>query len=170
MDLDVGLLILRLVLAALLAGHATQKLFGWFRGKGIVGTAAAFENWGFLPGKPLVILAGTGELIGAAMLGFGVLVPLGSAIIAGTMIVAISPNFAKGIWAHLGGFEVPFIFAALAICLAVTGPGAVSLDQLLGLNLYGVGWATIACCGALAMAVPPLLSRNRNLATRSAGN
>ena len=42
----IGLLILRVVVGALMIGHGTQKLFGWFGGGGITGTAAALDRVG----------------------------------------------------------------------------------------------------------------------------
>ena len=44
--MDVGLLILRLLLAFVLYAHATQKVFGWFSGPGLGGAAAIFEKLG----------------------------------------------------------------------------------------------------------------------------
>ncbi len=41
---DLGLLILRLTLGGLLAGHGAQKLFGMFEGHGIEGTGGFFES------------------------------------------------------------------------------------------------------------------------------
>ena len=64
--MNTGLLLLRLLPAALLTGHATQKLFGWFRGAGPAGSGALFETWGFRPGRTLAIIAGCCELTGAA--------------------------------------------------------------------------------------------------------
>ena len=49
---------LRLGFAALLFGHATQKLFGWFRGGGPAGSGAFFETWGFVPARSSPIVAG----------------------------------------------------------------------------------------------------------------
>jgi putative oxidoreductase len=37
--MDTGLLVLRIVVGLLLVGHGTQKLFGWFGGGGLNGTA-----------------------------------------------------------------------------------------------------------------------------------
>ena len=42
----IGLLILRVVVGALMIGHGTQKLFGWFGGGGITGTAGMFDRVG----------------------------------------------------------------------------------------------------------------------------
>ena len=49
--LGTGLLLARLILGALMVGHATQKLLGWFGGYGIAGTAGYFEQLGFRPGR-----------------------------------------------------------------------------------------------------------------------
>ena len=42
-----GLLIGRLVVGLGMAAHGSQKLFGWFGGKGLPGTIAYFESLGF---------------------------------------------------------------------------------------------------------------------------
>ena len=49
---DIGLLILRLVMGGLLVGHGSQKLFGWFSGPGLKGTAGFLESMGLKPGTP----------------------------------------------------------------------------------------------------------------------
>src|SRR5260370_16826525 len=49
---DMGLLVLRLITGGLIAGHGAQKLFGWFGGSGLKGTAAIFESIGLKPGPP----------------------------------------------------------------------------------------------------------------------
>ena len=66
-----GLLLLRLLLAALLFGHASQKLFGWFRGQGPTGTGTMFHALGVRPGRQMALLAGTAELTGAALIWLG---------------------------------------------------------------------------------------------------
>ena len=96
----IGLLTLRLGLAGLLFGHATQKLFGWFRGGGPGGSGVLFEKWGFRPGPRMAVVAGLRELVGAGSLALGVLTPAGCAVIIGTMIVAASANVANGLWAR----------------------------------------------------------------------
>lgn len=164
---DVGLLILRVGLAVLLSGHSAQKLFGWFRGLGPAGHGAVFEKWGFRPGPQLAVLAGCCELVGAGSLAFGLIVPGGCAVVIGTMIVAAAPNTANGLWAHLGGCEVPVVYAGAAAVLAFTGPGRYSLDHALGLDFGHAGWSVAAIVvGALA-AVPPLLRRNAELGRRT---
>lgn len=161
--MSVGLLVLRLLLAGLLAGHAAQKLFGWFRGTGP--TATTFETWGFRPGLPMVLLAGASEATAALLLAAGLATPLAAAIVIGTMAVAASPNVANGLWAHMGGYEVALVYGVLGLVLALTGPGDYSLDALLGLDSWhGPMWALLAIGVAAVAATPPLLLRRRNLA------
>lgn len=131
--MDLGLFLLRLLLGALLFGHGTQKLAGWFSGHGPAGTAPLFEMWGFRPGRPLVILAGASEVAAAVLLVVGLFTPLGAAMAIGTMTVAGSVNAAKGLWATGGGYELPLVYAGTAAVLAFTGPGGWSLDAALGL-------------------------------------
>jgi putative transposase len=48
--MSVALLVLRLIVGALFAGHGGQKLFGWFKGHGLNGTGSFFESVGLTPG------------------------------------------------------------------------------------------------------------------------
>jgi putative oxidoreductase len=54
-------LILRVVVGALLVGHGTQKLFGWFGGHGPRTTGAFFELLGYRPGVLFAVIAGLTE-------------------------------------------------------------------------------------------------------------
>lgn len=152
--MDLGLLVLRLALAALLAGHATQKLFGWFRGRGIEGTGKLFEADGLRPGAVMVTFAGLSELGAAGLLALGLATPLASAMIIGAMLTAISTLWPKGVWAHLGGYEVPLTYAIIAFALAITGPGAIALDALLPWQLHGPLWALGAVVLGVLCAAP----------------
>src|SRR5690349_9421584 len=58
---DLGLLILRLAVGGLLAGHGAQKLFGWFGGHGLEGTGGWLESIGLRPGKSWALMAGLSE-------------------------------------------------------------------------------------------------------------
>jgi putative oxidoreductase len=167
--MDIGLLLLRLLLAGLLAGHSTQKLFGWFSGLGRAKTATIFEEWGFRPGATMVLVAGLCELVGVGSVALGLLTPGGCAVIVGTMIVAASPTAGNGLWAHLGGCEVPVAYAGFSAVLAFTGPGAYSLDHAFGLTgLNGVGWGVAAVIVGAVASVPPLLRRRAALRDSSA--
>jgi putative oxidoreductase len=110
-----------------------QKLFGWFGGYGVKGTGAFFETIGFRPGWIFAIAAGLSELVGGLFVVTGMLGPVGPGLIIAVMVVAIlvvhAPN---GFFSQANGYELPFIYAVLALVLAVAGPGAYSLDKLLG--------------------------------------
>lgn len=162
--MNTGLLLLRLLPAALLTGHATQKLFGWFRGGGPAGSGALFETWGFRPGPAMATVAGCCELAGAASAALGLLTPLGCAVVVGTMTVAAAPTAGKGLWAHLGGCEVPVLYGLFAVVLAVAGPGRWSLDHALGLTTFaGPAWGGGAVALGLVAAIPMLLRRRAAL-------
>jgi putative oxidoreductase len=45
--MEYGILLLRLVVGLLFAGHGAQKLFGWFGGGGPAGTAGFFGSLGY---------------------------------------------------------------------------------------------------------------------------
>jgi len=166
--MSLGLLVLRLLLAALLFGHSTQKLFGWFSGAGPAGTGEIFERWGFVPGARLVVIAGLAELVGAASLALGLLTPGGAAVIVGTMAVAAAATAPNGFWAQRGGCEVPACYGALAAIIGFTGPGEWSLDAAIfgpG-GLAGYGWGLAALVAGLAAASVPLVARARVLRAR----
>jgi putative oxidoreductase len=134
--LDTGLLIARIVLGAMLIGHGSQKLFGWFGGHGIKGTAGFFEQLGFRPGKPFAYAASLSEVMGGLLIALGFLGPVGPAMVIAVMIVAAGTvHWGKGVFYTSGGFEVPLVYAAVALGLGLTGPGAWSLDAAMGLSI-----------------------------------
>jgi putative oxidoreductase len=162
--MSVGLLLLRVLLAALLFGHATQKLLGWFGGAGLSGTGAVFEQWGFRPGPRMALAAGLAELAGALLIAAGLLTPGGCAVVVGTMTVATVATAGNGFWAQRGGCELPFWYGAVATVLGFTGPGPWSLDAALGLNrLSGYAWGSTALALGLLASAIPLASRARVL-------
>ena len=48
--METGLLLIRVVLGGIMAAHGAQKLFGWFGGHGLAGTAGWLETMGMRPG------------------------------------------------------------------------------------------------------------------------
>src|SRR5262245_29590423 len=133
--MDAGLLLVRVVLGVLIAAHGAQKLFGWFGGHGIAGTGGFFESLGFRPGRFFAAAAGTAEFAGGALVAFGLLGPLGPALVISTMIVAIATvHWANGVFAQNNGFELPLLYAVVAAGLALAGYGAYSIDAALQLS------------------------------------
>jgi len=132
--MSLGLLIIRLIFGLLMAAHGAQKAFGWFGGYGLSGTGGFMESLGFRPGRLFAAAAAYTELAGGLLLALGFLGPVGPALVLSVMIVAAVTVHWHGIFAASNGVEIPLLYAAAAVALAFTGPGAVSLDALLGLQ------------------------------------
>lgn len=130
---SVGLLVIRLVFGLTFAAHGTQKLFGWFGGYGIAGTGGFFESIGIKPGKPMAALAGVSEVASGLLLAAGLFTPVAAVLITITMLVAIFTVHGKnGYWATAEGYEYNVAIIAVAIGVALTGPGAYALGALVG--------------------------------------
>lgn len=153
--MDLGLLILRLVIGAILYMHATQKLYGWFSGPGLDRAAALFENLGQRPGHRMVLLAIGCEAGGAILVLTGLVTPLGAAVLAGTMLVAGgSQTMVRGtVWNAAGGGEYPLMLAAFALTLGFTGPGRWSVDEAIGAPWVPHSNAVGAATGVIVLAV-----------------
>src|ERR1051326_5566121 len=120
---DVGILILRLTLGGLLAGHGAQKLCGVMEGHGIEGTGKFFESLGLRPGQQWAMTAGLGESAGGVLTALGLLHPVGPiATLAPMMVAWGKAHWGKPIWVTSGGGELPATNIAIALALAFIGP------------------------------------------------
>jgi putative oxidoreductase len=161
--LAAALLIGRIYIGLAVAVHGVGKLFGWFGGYGLKGTGAAFETFGFRGGTMFAFAAGLAETGGGLLTAFGLLGPLGPALIVMIMLVAIfSVHAGKGFLAEKGGFELPGTYASGALILAYTGAGPYSLDAAFGLSwLTQSHFSDWALTGAVVLTVLNLLARRR---------
>ncbi|WP_232696268.1 DoxX family protein [Brevibacillus daliensis] len=126
--LDLGLLIIRIVIGGLFVAHGAQKLFGWFGGYGLKGTAGWLESIGLRPGVFMAFMAGASELVGGLLFATGVFTWLGALMITGAMVVAIATVHGKnGLWATQNGYEYNLVLIAVVIGVALGGPGAYVL-------------------------------------------
>jgi putative oxidoreductase len=146
--MDLALFVLRVVVGLLFAGHGAQKLFGAFGGGGLNGTADMFDNIGLRPGTIHARAAGTAEFTGGLLIAVGLFTPFAAAALIAVMTAAVltvhAPN---GIWNTNKGYEYNLVLASIMFALSGIGAGAWSLDNALGFDLHGVGWAI----GALAV-------------------
>jgi putative oxidoreductase len=134
--LSFGLLVLRVIFGALMAGHGAQKLFGWFGGHGLQGPAGWMESMGMKPGKPWALLAGASEFGGGVLTLLGFLNPVGPLGSIGAMgMAAAKVHMGKPIWVTSGGAELPVTNIAIALALGIAGPGKFSVDCATGVKL-----------------------------------
>jgi putative oxidoreductase len=165
--MEIGLLLLRLTVGLTLAAHGAQKLFGWFGGYGLDGTGQFMEGLGFRPGRLHSLMAGIAET-GGLLLVFGFLTPLGAALVISVMLVAVGAIHLKnGFWLTGNGYEYNLLVGVVALSLAFTGPGALSIDAVIGYSLHGISWGigvlVVAVLGAAVQLaqrrVPPVTKR-----------
>lgn len=136
MSYDAGLLVLRLTVGLLLAGHGAQKLFGWFGGPGLARMAQNTARMGFRPGWLWAAFAVAGEFGGGLGLALGLLMPLPAVGIVAAMGIAVfKAHWKNGFWNAKGGVEYPLMLLLFAATLGLVGAGRYSLDTLLGLHL-----------------------------------
>jgi putative oxidoreductase len=149
--MDTGLLIVRLVFGLMMTAHGAQKLFGWFGGYGLAGSAGFFDALGFRPGRVFATTAALAEFTSGILIALGLLGPVGPAIMLSVMIVAaVSVHLKHGVFAASNGIELPLLYAAVGASLALTGPGRDSLDALFGL---ASGWTPAMAWTALGIGI-----------------
>ena len=158
--MDLGILLIRTVVGLTLAAHGAQKLFGWFGGYGLAGTAQWLESVGFRPGRRHAVTAGLVEIGGGLLFAAGAATPFAAAIIASVMIVAaVTAHLKNGFFITSGGYEYNVVLGASALAVAFTGPGALSVDGALGYAAGGVVPGAAAFGIAVVGAVLQLGSR-----------
>lgn len=142
-----ALLLLHLFLGAALVAHAMQKLVA-FR---VVGTAAYLETFRFRAPRLMALAVIGTELVGGLLLGLGLLIPVGAALVASTMLVAARTDHRGKGWFITGsGSELVATNTVVAIAVVEAGGGRYSLDRVLGLHLSGTPWAVAAAVVAVS--------------------
>jgi putative oxidoreductase len=140
-----GLTVLRVIVGALFVGHGTQKLFGWFGGHGLEGTGQFMETLGLKPGRRQALASGAAEAGGGALLALGLLTPVAVAALIGVLSTAIKTvHLEHGPWATDNGYEYPLALIAALVAIADVGPGDISLDRALDIEVSGPVVALLA--------------------------
>lgn len=132
-----GPAVLRLGLGIIFVAHGAQKLFGIWGGGGIAGTAGFFEQLGLPLATPLAVAVGLTEFVGGLMLIAGAFTAVAAIALTLVMLGAIwSLHLSHGFFlnwaaAPTGGYGYEFNLALIAglLCLALTGAGALSVDE-----------------------------------------
>ena len=126
--------LMRATVGLILVPHGAQKLFGWFGGYGLEGTAGFFAgNLGLEPGIFWAALVGGVEFFGGLFLAVGFLTRPVAAAIAVLMAVALfRVHLGNGFFWTDGGYEYPLMWCLLALGFALRGGGAISIDGRIG--------------------------------------
>jgi putative oxidoreductase len=158
---DLSLLTACLVLGGTMAAHGAQKLFGAFGGPGPEKAGQMMKSLGFQDHDRVATMASATELASGSLIAAGAFGPIGPAMLATVMLVAIETvHRPKGYWNTQGGFEMNTMFIMLALLLANHGYGSLSIDEILGLNRRmrpSFGW--LAMLGSVAAAIGMLAQR-----------
>lgn len=153
--MDSSVLILRIVVGLYVLAHGSHKLFGWFGGAGPSDTDAYFRESGLRPARVWSGLLGISEAVGGGLFAAGLLSPIGSIVIAGVMLISVFRiRLMKGLFESSGGIELPLTNLAVAVAVGIAGPGAYSIDRVLGITLRELPYAVLASIVAyLAVAI-----------------
>lgn len=120
-NLDLALLILRVVLAAVMLAHGLPKITGFS------GTAGFFGSAGVPAPAVAAAFSALAEVGGGILVLLGVAVDIAGLLIAVDMIGAIVFVHFKNGFSAQGGWEWPFALLGIALALAFAGPGAYSV-------------------------------------------
>ncbi len=127
---------LRIGAGVIFTAHGAQKLFGWFGGYGLEGTAGWMDSIGLSPGFLMATLAGSAEFFGGLLLIIGFLVRPTAFVLAATMIVAIAAvHIGNGLFMANNGYEFGLALLAVSVALLFRGAGSLSIDRVLQANL-----------------------------------
>jgi putative oxidoreductase len=142
--LDHAIALLRIVVGLLMMGHGAQKLFGWFGGHGLSGTAGWFDSLAMPMPKGLSMFVGVCELVGGLLFALGLVTPLAALAISAVALGAMAYHWPNGLWVSQNGFEYPLVLLAVAAAVGLAGPGAYALDVIYGISLPASATVTYA--------------------------
>jgi putative oxidoreductase len=137
---DLGLLLLRLAIGALLIGHGLQKAFGLWGGPGFDGFEESLTDAGFQHADILTYVATGGQIAAGVLLVLGLFTPVAA---AGALAYSVTGILAEAMAAHeearlasflTDGHEYKVILVCAIAAIILIGPGRYGFDA-------GRGWA-----------------------------
>lgn len=124
---DLGLLVIRLMLAVVGVFHGAQKLFGVFGGHGIRGFAGFLESLGVPFPTLAAFAAALSEFLGGLLLALGLFSRIALIPWAFTMYVAVLLVHRHAFALSANGMEYALTLAVVLTALILTGPGRYAM-------------------------------------------
>jgi putative oxidoreductase len=137
---DLGLMLLRVGLGALLIAHGLQKAFGLWGGQGLSGFQQSLADIGYRNANILTYVGVGGQIAAGVLLILGLFTPLAAAgavaYLINSLLAAVAAQRAHGYVAFFlpNGHEYLVMLLVLAAGLTLTGPGKYGFDA-------GRGWS-----------------------------
>ncbi|TPG37370.1 DoxX family protein [Mycolicibacterium hodleri] len=137
---DLGLMLLRVALGAVLIAHGLQKAFGLWGGQGLNGFQQSLADMGYQYSNILTYVGVGGQIGAGVLLVLGLFTPLAAAGTVAYLInallaaVAAQPDGGYRAFFLQDGHEYLVMLLVLAAALVLTGPGKYGFDA-------GRGWA-----------------------------
>jgi putative oxidoreductase len=146
---DLGLLLLRLAVGAVLITHGLQKAFGWWGGPGLDGWEESLTAMGFQHADILTYVATFGQIAAGVLLVLGLFTPLAAAgalayLVTGVLAEAMAAHEEARLSAFLtDGHEYKVFLVCAVAAIILIGPGRYGFDA-------GRGWARRPFVGSFA--------------------
>jgi putative oxidoreductase len=131
---DLGLMLLRVGLGALLIARGLQKAFGWWGGSGLNGFEQSLADLGYQHSNILTYVGAGAEIGAGALLVLGLFTPLAAAaalaILINALLASVAAQHQTGYFPFFlpGGHEYQVTLIVAAAALVLTGPGRYGFD------------------------------------------
>lgn len=131
---DAGLFLIRAMVGVVFVFHGAQKLFGVWGGPGLEGFTGFLTQLQVPMPAVSAVLAGVAEFGGGLLLIAGLATRLAAVPLIITMLVAAFHVHGQA-FALPTGMEYALTLGVVTLGLALTGPGGLSVDALVGQRL-----------------------------------